>query len=139
MEIVRLLVKRGANVNADSPNPLAEVIYNENPRKKIIYREDPAMSGKRLEIVKALLENGADPNQRLAWRYDSCAANSPIRCFENGTPLMIAARHGCVEIVKILLEHGADVSAKDSKGLTAANFAEEHPEVVKILADKMAT
>ena len=39
------------------------------------------------------------------------------------TALMAAACYGRVEIVKILLENGADINTKDAKGFTAVDFA----------------
>jgi ankyrin repeat protein len=49
-----------------------------------------------LEIVKLLLEHGADVNAKTAYE----------------TALHLAAEKGHLEIVKFLLEHGADVNAK---------------------------
>jgi ankyrin repeat protein len=49
-----------------------------------------------LEIVKLLLEHGADVNAKTAYE----------------TALHLAAGEGHLEIVKLLLEHGADVNAK---------------------------
>jgi ankyrin repeat protein len=51
---------------------------------------------------------------------------------------MTAARAGNVDAVKILLEHGADVNARENyKGQTALMWAaaERHPEVVKLLME----
>jgi ankyrin repeat protein len=58
--------------------------------------------------VKKLLEYGANVDEK-----------------SNGlTPLMIAARYNQVEIISLLLEKGADVKAKDEKGITALKYAE---------------
>ena len=53
------------------------------------------------------------------------------------TALMVAARYGHLEVVKVLLAKGADVNAKDNAGNTALMVAAKygHPEVVKILKD----
>ena len=40
------------------------------------------------------------------------------------TPLMYAARYNNVEMLKELLNNGADLSLKDSRGNTALKFAE---------------
>ena len=43
----------------------------------------------------------------------------------NGTtPLMMAAQYGSAEMVKFLLDEGADPTLKNQLGLTAVNFAQ---------------
>ena len=39
------------------------------------------------------------------------------------TPLHLAAQHGNIEIIIILLEQGADVASRTGQGLTAADIA----------------
>ena len=54
------------------------------------------------------------------------------------TALMMAARTGQVEAVKVLLDHGAQVNAKETWGDTTALMwavSEHHPAVVKMLID----
>ncbi len=61
-----------------------------------------------LETVKKFIEYGSDVNEK-----------------SNGlTPLMFAARYNKVEIIKYLVEKGADKQLKDEKGNTALNYAE---------------
>jgi cytohesin len=76
--------------------------------------------------VQTALENGANPN----------AKNN-----NNGsTPLHIAAYKGHVEIVKILLDRGADLNAKDNTGHAPLHWAaiEGHVDVVRVLLDRGA-
>ena len=66
-------------------------------------------------MIAALLEAGADPNEKL-----------PL----GRTPLMIASRTGNVEAMTVLLDHGADVNAKETlRGTTPLMWAadEGHP------------
>ena len=66
-----------------------------------------------IEIVKYLIENGADAN----------------------TALIEAAREGHIEIAKHLIENGADINAVDVLGRTALELATKrgHTETVKLL------
>ena len=71
-------------------------------------------------MIDALLRAGADPN----------AANPG-----GETALMTAARTGRVDAVKLLLERGADVNAKEGvRGQTALMWAvlENHPDVAQV-------
>ncbi|MBF01234.1 MAG: hypothetical protein CMP77_14845 [Flavobacterium sp.] len=61
-----------------------------------------------LETVKKFIEYGADVNEK-----------------SNGaTPLMLAARYNQVEMIKLLLENGANLRLEDQKGFTAIKYAE---------------
>lgn len=75
-----------------------------------------------LEMVKRLLEQGADINQ----------ANSA-----GDTPLYVASEMGHVEVVRILIENGADINQAESNGQTPLMIAVEsgHFEVVEALLE----
>jgi uncharacterized protein len=78
------------------------------------------------DIVEKLIRAGADPN----------SANP-----DGETALMTAARTGSVAAVKILLDHGATVDAKEGvRGQTALMWTvvESHPEVVRLLHQRGA-
>jgi len=64
-----------------------------------------------LRALQALLELGADPNERITYK-------SPVdkRVEERFTPLMYVAS---VAAAEILIEHGADVNATSATGLSA--------------------
>src|SRR5579863_5701757 len=74
-------------------------------------------------MVQTLLKAGADAN---AFQQ------------EGQTVLMTAAKAGNADAVKALLDHGAEVNAKESwRGQTALMWAtaENHPAVVQVLVD----
>ena len=49
------------------------------------------------------------------------------------TPLMVACANGHDQVVTLLLEHGADVSAVDAEGLDAFGWADGNQTIVDIL------
>ena len=71
----------------------------------------------RIDVVKLLLEHGADVNARDA-----------LKC---------AAENGRIDVVKLLLEHGANLHAKDEWALKVA-IRYYHTEVVKLLLENGA-
>lgn len=66
-----------------------------------------AISRGDIELTKKFVEYGADVNEQ-----------------SNGkTPVMYAARYNKVEIIKILLNNGANLKMKDSQGFNALDYA----------------
>lgn len=94
LELARALIAHDAEVNKPGWTPLHYACSNTEP-------ESSAM-------VALLLEHHA---------YIDAA--SPNRT----TPLMMAARYGHTDVIKLLLEEGADPSLRNEKGLTAIDFA----------------
>ncbi|OPB40882.1 hypothetical protein A0O28_0009630 [Trichoderma guizhouense] len=102
-EIVRALLPRfNPNVkNAENHTPL-----------------DLAVSGKHRDVIRLLLESGADPN---------------VSDSDRRTPLHIAARSGLHEIFEDLLRSGGDVYARTILKETALHLAVEFPNIVRLL------
>ncbi|MFP4026210.1 MAG: ankyrin repeat domain-containing protein [Candidatus Brocadiia bacterium] len=75
---------------------------------------------KRMEIVRLLIEKGADVNARGS---------------ADLTALHKAAAAGDVDLARLLLENGADPSLKDKQGKTPLDHAKEHDnqEVIQLL------
>jgi ankyrin repeat protein len=95
-DIIELLIEKGADLK-DTDNEGVSIF-------------DMAITYERLDLVKKLVEEGL---------YD---VNETSR--KSGfTPLMCATCYGRVEIVKYLLEQGANKDAVDSQGLRAYDFA----------------
>jgi len=113
-----------------------------------------ASSAGRDNIVRLLLQQNADPNNRTSIgqtalhyaasrnRYKIAellvAAEAALNVQDNSTqatPLHRAASKGNLKIVKLLLEHHCDVSVKDSEGNTPLHLAceEERTEVAELL------
>ncbi|KAJ7440551.1 ankyrin repeat domain-containing protein, partial [Mycena galericulata] len=111
IEIVRILLEKGANINAAGGREGSSLHI--------------AAARGHTEIVRILLEKGANVN----------AAGG-----RDGSSLHIAAARGHIENVRILLEKGANVNAAeggDGSSLQAA-AARGHTEIVGILLEKGA-
>lgn len=111
LDRVKAEVERGADVNflndsGETPLLRATVDRGVEPERA-------------LRMITFLLGHGADPN----------------RCRQGGSsPLFSAVRHGDLEVVHLLLLHGADPSAQED-GLTALDEAKAygHLEIVDLL------
>jgi ankyrin repeat protein len=86
-----------------------------------------AVTAGRADNVTMLLARGADPN-----------ALDPTH--DSETPLMLIAGKGPPELVRALLDGGADVDARSKYGVTAVMLAAGNgpPELVKMLLDRGA-
>ncbi len=76
-----------------------------------------AVSERHPEMVKELIGHGADVNARSAiqhWERQTTAEPREKWLPPGGlTPLLFAARQGCLECARILAEKGADLNAQD--------------------------
>lgn len=111
------------NAQDESPLMLAAIKGNLDAVKQLVARDADvnktgwaplhyAASGgteEHLRIASYLLENHA--------YIDAASPNGT-------TPLMMAAQYGSTDMVKLLLEEGADPTLKNRLGLTAVNFAQ---------------
>ena len=116
IEIVEMLIKAGANMNAKD--------FDGNTALFV----DPDMSIDPIvetDIATLLIENGANMN---------------IKNFSGNTALMFAIMFSSYRVAKLLIEKGADMETKNNKGNTAlmeaSNF--NRIEIVTLLIEKGA-
>ena len=96
LALARELIRRGADVNREGWGPLHYAASADTPQT--------------LAIVQLLLEENAYID-----------AESP-----NGTtPLMLAAQYSSEAVVDWLLQEGADLTLRNQRGFTAADFARQ--------------
>ncbi|KAI1331871.1 ankyrin repeat-containing domain protein [Xylariaceae sp. FL0255] len=119
-EIVTILLDAGADPNMDFPEKQTPLCAATDRML------GDGSVGMQLKVMQILLDRGADINKRSEHHMRQ-------------TPLEAAARNkNGLELVKFLLEKGADVNATDSRGHTALISAigrKECEENVKILLD----
>ncbi len=133
VEIARLLIDRGADVN------------HENR-----YKQTPLFFPHNVEIAQLLIDRGADvnhenlfkqtplfeaPNVEVARLLIDCGARVNHESEKKETPLLCAAALGHVEVAQLLIDHGANVNQVDHHGITplfeaATNL---HLECVRLL------
>ena len=100
-EITKLLLSRGANVNAQTGKGMTLL--------------HAACNNRYVEVVEALMQYNADVD---------------CKCETGRTPLHLAARNGRTGIVEVLLKFGANIDSKDKYGMTALHFAAKQGQVL---------
>lgn len=87
----------------------------------------------RIHLVRVLVENGADVNARTIPDRETGAFMRDVRT-KGETPLHRAAAYGSAEIIRYLLERGADPEARDARGDSPLTWASEHLRPGDVLA-----
>lgn len=107
-DIVRILLRNGANPNSSSQNGYQ------------VFPIHSALSNGQNTIAKMLIEAGAEVNVLQSSRV---------------SPLHLAAQQGNIDMIIVLLEHGANIAIRNDFGQTASDMAAEKgfPEIAEIL------
>jgi len=125
IEMARLFVEKGVDVNTATGK-------NDTPLQL-------ASSAGNLAMVKLLLAKGADVN--AATTASLKVRKGPI-ALSHLTPLMYAAPYGTPELLRTLIDAGAQVNTKDIRDMTplmlAVSSETQNPEVVRLLLAKGA-
>ncbi|KAK0803157.1 hypothetical protein LTR91_015498 [Friedmanniomyces endolithicus] len=78
----------------------------------------------RLDVVRYIIRKGASVNMLMYQNRPDCYIQR--EAFGLGTPLHAAATEGDMEVVRLLLDEGADISIQDSLGKLPYQLAEMH-------------
>ncbi len=140
LEVVKLLVHRGAAVIALEPRDASPLVS--------------ASGGRRWDVVKFFMDNGAHANPEFTRNVLAKAAQDGhvelvSTLLDRGVAvnptcepyaLMEAAGEGRLDAVRMLLNRGADVNAQDRFGRTALMSAavRGHAEIVALLLQREA-
>lgn len=133
--------------------------YKADPNTKdsdevpVLFR---AMRDGEVELTRALLQAGANPNLREKDQpalLEAVTLRDPevVRLLlERGadlksvdssgtTALMVSAFNGDALIAKLLLDHGADPAIGDRAGVTAAEYARDSPAIAAMIRSSLET
>jgi ankyrin repeat protein len=131
---IRMLVDAGVDVNAAGNLMAADAIVGETPLQNAVFNGN-------VEAVKLLLSKHANVNASSASDKLFAVKNGSIM-LGGWTALHMGAAYGPREIVKMLLDAGADVNAKDVRGMTPLMLAiatdRQDPEIIRMLLAKNA-
>ena len=111
LEAVQVLLEHNADTNLHSAGGRTPLLWALDLRKP---------EGMVVEIMRRLLEHGADPNIR-----------------DDSTAIHRASSSGLLEAARLLLSYGARVDEKDDMGRTPFQLAasEGHDEITKLLLE----
>ncbi len=129
LEIVELLIQRGADVNRldiHGRTPLYVAIVEHQSEVARRLTEEPSDVAVRASDGSTLLMAAvrAEDEVLVRWALDQGIGIDAARPEKtHATALMMAARSGNLEIVKMLLDSGADASLENHKGQTALDRA----------------
>lgn len=127
-EAARLLLRRGADVHARE---------DWGGQTALMW----AAAQSQPEMIRLLVKAGAKVDERSTvrdWQRRVTAEGRPKDMYRGGlTPLLFAAREGCIECLEVLLEAGADIDIDDPDGTTALVMAllNRHWDTAKFLVE----
>ena len=117
--IGKFLLENGANPNIANEggwNPLYIATDNRNIEGGDYPTRKPDMP--HLDFISLLLENGANPNLRMASSTETRTIFTHQWLREEGaTPFLRAAQSSDLELMKLLLQYGADPNINTSVGV----------------------
>lgn len=140
-EVASVLLDHGANPNASDPrgSALHTLAWLRQPGsdggnglgRRSYGVPQPTGNVTSIELAKALLEHGANPNVRIDWqerRFDKeggTMRNPPLMqlgrhylTYIGATPFYVAAHNGDAAYMRLLADHGADPKMANVLGIT---------------------
>jgi ankyrin repeat protein len=143
MDVARLLLAKGANVNLPYtklvPPRQAQGNINVAPGSTPLYR---AVRSIDVEAVRLLVDAGANPAQPLTDGSTPLMAAAGLGAPRGGDEEVTDAgdRNDPVDVMKILVDRGAEVNAVNALGMSAAHYAVQRgaDRIIEYLAGKGA-
>jgi ankyrin repeat protein len=143
LDVVRLLIENAADVNAPYtktiPPRQAQGNINVAPGSTALYR---AVRSIDLASVKLLVDAGANPSLALKDGSTPLMAAAGLGAPRGGDEEVTEAgdRNDPVDVMKVLVEKGADVNAANDLGMTPMHYAVQRgaDRIIEYLASKGA-
>jgi ankyrin repeat protein len=143
LDVVKLLVDKGADVNAQYakriPPRQAQGEINVPPGATALYRAVRAVD---FASVKLLIDAGANPSLALKDGSTPLMAAAGLGAPRGGNEEVTEAgdRNDPVEVIKLLVEKGADVNAVNDLGMTPMHYAVQRgaDKIIEYLAGQGA-
>src|SRR5580693_2875766 len=129
VEAAKVLLAHGADVNSK------EQWRQQTPLMWAVAESHP-------EMAQELIAHGADVNTRqVTWNWERQMTKEPREKWMplgGLTPLLFAARQGCLECARILLKAGADINATNPNGFSPILLAiiNSHYDVAAFLLEQ---
>lgn len=113
------LLELGANTNIPS--------FTYNRTALIVAVENAHLMNCETTYVEEILNYGGDPNS--IWKYEHQSDNGAISS-EHSSLLMIATKYGCINIIRLLVERGAEFQNRiGEQSCTALGEAIKHDNI----------
>ena len=131
VDAAKVLLAHGADVNSK------EQWRQQTPLMWAVAESHP-------EMAQELIAHGADVNARqVTWNWERQVTKEPREKWMplgGLTPLLFAARQGCVDCARVLLKASADINATNPNGFSAILLAiiNNHYDVVAFLLEQGA-
>ena len=126
-DVAKRLIAAGCDVNQwdiYGQGPLYAAIDMGNVTTGGRASIDATNETKGTDIMRMLLDRGADPNMQLFFRPANRVGPGAGQLISRGTtPLIRAAANDDAEVVKLLLAHGAEINLHQADGQTATMAA----------------
>jgi len=143
LDVAKLLLDKGADVNASYtktiPPRQAQGNINVAPGSTALYRAVRAID---LPSVKLLVDGGANPSIALKDGSTPLMAAAGLGAPRGGDEEVTEAgdRNDPVDVMKLLVEKGADVNAANDAGMTPMHYAVQRgvDRIIEYLASKGA-
>ena len=130
-ELGKQLLDAGADPNL--PDPRGSILHALSWVRRPGSGRPPLPTGTldSLDLARALLEAGANPNLPVAWREipfevdlgivrppSGISVGRNFLSFVGATPFYLAAKHADIDLMRLLVAHGADPLTPTDQGIT---------------------